>query len=138
MLAINTFQAIEQAYSISLDDGHVKIGFAFEDNVEVYQSCSLVFKGTMYVFGGAKEQRQIAQVTTQDCGINKLGNLPFDFVQGACAVIEQKEIMLCFDMKEDDQGRVCRIDTNPTGSLDKISQESNHYHYRAKIAANKG
>ena len=138
VLAINTFQAIEQAYSISLDDGHVKIGFAFEDNVEVYQSCSLVFKGTMYVFGGAKESRQIAQVTTQDCGINKLGNLPFDFVQGACTVIEQKEIMLCFDMKEDDQGRVCRIDTNPTGSLDKISQESNHCHYRAKIAANKG
>ena len=138
MLAINTFQAKKQAFSISLDDGHVKVGFAFDYNVEVYQSCSLIFKGTMYVFGGANEHRQIAQVTTQDCGIKKLGNLPFDFVQGACTVIEQNEIILCFDMKENDQGRVCRIDTNPTGSLDKISQESNDYHYRAKIAANKG
>ena len=138
MLAINTFQAIEQAYSISLDDGHVKIGFAFEDNVEVYQSCSLVFKGTMYVFGGAKENRQIAQVTTKDCGLKRLGSLSFDFVQGACTVIEGDEIMLCFDIKANDQGRVCRIDKNPTGSLDKISQESNHYHYKAKIAANKG
>ena len=46
--------------------------------------------------------------------------------------------MLCFDIKEYDQGKVCRVDRNPNGSLDKISQESNHYHYRAKIAANKG
>ena len=138
MLAINTFQAKEQAYSLSLDDGHVKIGFAFEDNVEVYQSCSVVFKGAMYVFGGAKENRQIAQVTTKDCGLKRLGSLSFDFVQGACTVIEGDEIMLCFDIKANDQGRVCRIDKNPTGSLDKISQESNHYHYKAKIAANKG
>ena len=138
MLAINTFQATKQAYSLSLNNEHVKIGFAFGNSVEVHKSCSLVFKGTMYVFGGAKEHRQIAQVTTQGCGINKLGNLPFDFVQGACTVIEHKEIMLCFDTKEHNQGRACRIDTNPTGSLDKIGQESNHYHYRAKIAANKG
>ena len=92
----------------------------------------------MYVFGGAKEHRQIAQVTTKDCGLKRISNLPFDFVQGACTVIEGDEIILCFDTKQNDQGRVCRIDMNPTGSLDKISQESNHYHYRAKIAANKG
>ena len=92
----------------------------------------------MYVFGGAKEQKQIAQVKTQDCGIKRIGSLPFNFVQGACTVIEENEIMLCFDIKEYDQGKVCRVDRNPNGSLDKISQESNHYHYRAKIAANKG
>ena len=92
----------------------------------------------MLLFGGANEHRQIAKVTAQDCGIKRMGNLPFDFVQGACTVIEHKEIILCFDIKENNQGRVCRIDTNPTGSLDKISQESNHCHYRAKIAANKG
>ena len=123
---------------MSLDDGHAKIGFAFDYNVEVYQSCSVVFKGAMFVFGGAKENRKIAQVTTKDCGLKRLGSLSFDFVQGACTVIEGDEIMLCFDVKANDQGRICRIDKNPTGSLDKISQESNNYHYRAKIAANKG
>ena len=92
----------------------------------------------MFVFGGAKESRQIAQVTTKDCGLKRLGSLSFDFVQGACTVIEGDEIMLCFDIKANDQGRVCRIDKNPSGSLDKISEESNHYHYRAKIAANQG
>ena len=138
MLAINTFQAKKQAFSISLDDGHVKVGFAFDYNVEVYQSCSVVFKGAMYVFGGFKENRQIAQVTTKDCGLKRLGSLSFDFVQGACTVIEGDEIMLCFDIKANDQGRVCRIDKNPSGSLDKISEESIHYHYRAKIAANQG
>ena len=138
MLAINTFQAKKQAFSISLDDGHVKVGFAFDYNVEVYQSCSVVFKGAMYVFGGVKENRQIAQVTNKDCGLKRLGSLAFDFVQGACTVIEGDEIMLCFDIKANDQGRVCRIDKNPSGSLDKISEESNHNHYRAKIAANQG
>ena len=138
VLAINSFQATKQAYSINLNNQHVKIGFEFDSNTDVHQSCSVIFKGTMYVFGGAKEHRQIAQVTTKDCGLKRIGNLPFDFVQGACTVIEGDEIILCFDTKQNDQGRVCRIDKNPTGSLDKISQESNHYHYRAKIAANKG
>ena len=138
VLAINSFQATKQSYSINLNNEHVKIGFAFENNVEVHQSCSLIFKGTMYLFGGAQEHRQIAQVTSKDCGLKRLGSLPFDFVQGACTVIEGDEIILCFDIKQDDQGRICRIDKNPNGPLDKISQESNHYHYRAKIAANKG
>ena len=138
MLAINTYQTTKQAYSLNLNNELVKIGFAFGNNVEVHKSCSLIFKGIMLLFGGANEHRQIAKVTAQDCGIKRMGNLPFDFVQGACTVIEHKEIILCFDIKENDQGRVCRIDTNPTGSLDKIGHESNHYHYRAKIAANKG
>ena len=138
MLAINSFQATKQAYSISLNNEHVKIGFEFDSSTEVHQSCSITFKGSMYVFGGAKEHRQISQVTTKDCGLKRIGNLQFDFVQGACTVIEENEIILCFDTKQNDQGRICRIDKNPTGSLDKISQESSHYHYRAKIAANKG
>ena len=64
----------------------------------------------MLVFGGAKEHRQIAQVTTKDCGLKRLGSLSFNIVQGACTVIEGDEIMLWFDIKANDQGRICRID----------------------------
>ena len=137
VLALNTFNGTQQVFSVNPDGGHVKMDFYFPGNIEVHQSCSVVFKNKMFIFGGKKEQRQISEVSS-NCGIDRIGDLSFDFVRGACTVINEDEIMLCFDLKQPDQGRVCRIDKNPTGSLDKISQESNHYHYRSKIAANKG
>ena len=134
---LNTFNGVKQALSIYPHGGHVKMDFNIPGNVEIYQSCSLVFQDKMYVFGGNQKHRQIAEVSLK-CGIDRLGDLPFDFVNGACTVIKDDEIMLCFDFKELDQGRVCRIDKSPTGSLDKINKDSNFTHYRARIAANDG
>ena len=91
----------------------------------------------MYIFGGKKEYRQIAEVSKK-CGIERIGDLAFDFVRGACAVIEDEYIILCFDWKEGNQGKVCRIDKNPTGSLEKIKEESNFSHYRALLSAKDG
>ena len=134
MLAINTYNGKNQAISIDPNSGHVNMGFYFPGNTEVHQSCSVVFNDKMFIFGGQKETRQIAEVSTK-CGINRIGDLPFDFVNGACTIIKGNYLMLCFDMKEGYQGKVCRIDKSPTGSFDKINKESNFNHYRARVAA---
>ena len=134
VLALNTFNGTQQAFSVNPDGGHVEMDFYFPSNIEVQQSCSVVFKNKMFIFGGTEKHRQISEVSSK-CGIDRIGDLPFDFVRGACTVIKEDEIMLCFDLKQPDQGRVCRIDKNPTGSLDKINKESNFTHYRAKVAA---
>ena len=137
MLAINTFNGYNQAFSVDPNSGHVKMDFNFPGNIEVHQSCSVVFNDKMFIFGGIKEHRQIAEVSSK-CGIDRIGDLPFDFVNGACTVIKGDYLMLCFDMKQGYQGKVCRIDQSPTGSLDKINQWSNFAHYRAKVASKDG
>ena len=136
-MAFNTFNGKNQAFSIDPNGGHVKMDFSFPGNTEVHQSCSVVFNNKMYIFGGKNEHRQIAEVSSK-CGIDRIGDLPFDFVNGACTVIAGNYLILCFDMKEGYQGRVCRIDQSQFGSLDKISQESDFTHYRAKIASQDG
>ena len=133
-MAINTFNGINQAFSVDPNSGHVKMDLNFPGNIEVHQSCSVVFNAKMFIFGGKKETRQIAEVSLK-CGIDRIGDLPFDFVNGACTAIKGDYLMLCFDIKEGYQGRVCRIDQSPTGSLDKINKESNFTHYRAKVAS---
>ena len=136
-MACNTFNGSNQAFSIDPNSGHVKMDFNFPGNIEIHQSCSVVFNDKMFIFGGKKEHRQIAEVSSK-CGIDRIGDLPFDFVTGACTVIKGDYIMLCFDMKQSYQGRVCRIDQSPTGLLQKIHKESNFPHYRSKIAAKDG
>ena len=86
----------------------------------------------MYVFGGLNEMRQISKVS--GCGLERIGNLAFDLSGGACTVIRNKQIMLCFDWTND-EGRVCRVGQSPTGSFNKI-KESNYHHYQTHIASN--
>ena len=59
VLAINTFEASKQAFSINPNGGHVKLDFNFPGNAELHGSCPLVFGNIMYVFGGDKEDNQI-------------------------------------------------------------------------------
>ena len=86
----------------------------------------------MYVFGGHNDRRQICQVT--GCGLERIRSLAYDLVDGACTVIRNKYIMLCFDT-ENDAGRVCRSAQSPTGSFGKID-DSNYHHYMTHIASN--
>ena len=140
VLAINTFNGSlvdykgkKQAFSIDPSGGYDELNFDFADNTEVDNSCSLVFNNMMYVFGGSNERRQISQVT--GCGLERIGNLAFDF-SGACTVISNKEIMLCFSWWNG-EGRVCRVGQSPTGSFNTIKQ-SNYHHYLTHIASNEG
>ena len=92
----------------------------------------------MYVFGGKKEARQISQVSlSKGCGIERIGDLPFSFDTGACTVIKDEEIMLCFSLQQN-EGRICRLDKKPTGSFDKINSESKYYHYQSSVASIEG
>ena len=106
-----------------------------EPQAEVWESCSLTFKDKMYVFGGTLEGYQISEV--RNCkGIQRIGDLKFGFNNGACTVIREKTIMLCFDLRNE-EGKVCRVAKSPTGQFDKIKL-SNFDHYSSQIASNKG
>ena len=114
--------------------GFKNLEFSFPSDTGVIYSCSLVFNGVMYVFGGTTpHNRQISRV--RGCGLVHIGNLDFSFYDGACSVTQNK-ILLCFDELKW-EGRVCRKASSPTGLFSKIP-ESNYHHFRTAIASNGG
>ena len=68
-----------------------------KSKTEAYQSCSVSWKNRMVVFGGESERRQISLL--DDRKLRRIGHLTFDFTFGACTVISQKFIFLCFSLK---------------------------------------
>ena len=77
----------------NIDALEVEIDFSFGQNAEVYQSCSMLWKGEMLVFGGRHEKTQISKV--KNCQLQRIGNLTFEFWDGACAATAEK-LALCF------------------------------------------
>ena len=70
------------------------LDFKFGDRTEVKFSCSVVWQGFMYIFGGTTRERQISRV--HDCYLNRIGNLGFDLTGGTCAAVNDASIYWCF------------------------------------------
>ena len=67
--------------------------FTFEDQTQIYRSCSAVLNGEMLVFGGLRGgsgdyARQWSSVGS--CSLRSEGKLDFDFELGACNTIQVK------------------------------------------------
>ena len=66
-------------------------GFLFEDQTDIFRSCSSVLNGEMLVFGGEIGfgfERQWSSVGP--CSLRSEGKLDFDFDRGACNTIQAK------------------------------------------------
>ena len=133
-MAINTYKGKKQAVLVDMYGEFTKLAFSFPTDTEIFYSCSLLFNDKMYVLGGETKRRQISRVT--DCGLRRIGNLDFDFNQGACSLMQSSTLILCFAWSTK-EGKVCRVADSPTASFKKI-RESNYHHYAIKIASNGG
>ena len=134
-MALNTFLGTNQAVLVNITGGFTQLdSYAFSSGTEIDQSCSLVFKNEVYIFGGFNRRRQISQVS--DCKLTRVGTLNFDFESSACTTIQESTLILCFDNFGND-GRICRLADKPTGLFNTII-DSNFYHYNSKIASNNG
>ena len=72
----------------------LRFRFKYGENTEVYQSCSIMWHGELYVFGGDDNKRQISKV--HSCGLYHYGTLRFPFNNGACANFNDERVYLCF------------------------------------------
>ena len=70
------------------------LDFKFGDRTEVKFSCSVVWKGFMYIFDGTSRERQISRV--HDYYLNRIGNLGFDLTGGTCTAVRDESIYWCF------------------------------------------
>ena len=57
---------------------------------EISNTCSLVWQGKMFIFGGQKYKQQISVV--EQCKLSLKGNLPFKMYEGACTQRNDTEV----------------------------------------------
>ena len=112
-------------------------GFKFGHGTEAHGSCSIVWLGKMYVFGGRNYYRQISIV--DQCQLTSIGELPFDMRIGACAQRNNAEIFICF---EDAfvKAELCRDCYRTTGPLENFAKmpSSIYSHAESHIGVTSG
>ena len=133
-MAINSCKGNKRAYSINPRGGYYHLSLQFDQDTEVYQSCSLQWKNHYYVFGGnlgkSGGQRHVSMLNGNRLG--RKGTLIFDFSYGACTVLNQLNIVLCFG--KHGEYNVCRESNNPLGLFTKLPKSAK-YHRQTRIAS---
>ena len=114
-------------------EGELLTTFEF-DGQEVDRSCGVTYQNKHLIFGGNVNKRQILQV--DECGLIKLGSLPFDHRLGACCSTEDVMI-LCFNYNDENDLKKCRQASSPTGSWSELALSS-FEHRDTAIAASPG
>ena len=100
--------------------------FEPDDSSEAYYSCSVNWKNQLHVFGGSTERQQISRLNGHE--LKRIGTLPFDHLNGACGVMSNQFIFLCFNAGDQNDWRRCRRSTGPLETFSEIAP-SNHEHH---------
>ena len=113
-----------------------EIEFSFGAGTQVLNSCSIVWRGQMFVFGGLDYRRQISVV--EHCQLTKKGRLPFDMRLGACAQRDDVEVFICFENYDDESTfKNCRLSAGPLEAFSNLPS-STYDHGSARIAVTSG
>ena len=97
----------------------------------------MTYRNQFFVFGGTNynggDRRQISKIS--NCGLERIGTLDFDHVNGACAGVNDTRIYLCFNLivSSDDYKR-CRYAEDPLGTFTEAAF-SFYTHRLTSIAA---
>ena len=103
---------------------------------EVKESCSIVWLGKMFVFGGWEYKGQISVV--DECRLSNRGKLPFDMYRGACAQRDNREVFICFENYWDKStNKNCHRSIGPLEVFTKLPS-STYDHRSTRIAVTTG
>ena len=94
------------------------INFALGVMDEVFQSCTLTWKGEHFIIGGSRRRTQISKIV--DCGLEKIGDLQFSHASVACTNVANNFIYLCFNENNIGDFKRCRKSTGPLARFTEI------------------
>ena len=134
MLVLNTFYRDQASITNSSGLEMNLRRFKYGEDTEVKQSCSVLWHGDLYVFGGGENKRQISKV--HSCGLYHYGTLRFPFDTGACANFNDERVYLCFNFLSRPSNQ-CHMASSPGGDFSEVIS-SNFDHACTRIAANDG
>ena len=89
--------------------------FDQDDTTEAVFSCSVNWQNELFIFGGFNEKRQISRLSGHK--LERVGDLSFDHYNGACSVMADKFILLCFDWNNSQR---CRRSTGPLETFSEV------------------
>jgi hypothetical protein len=128
VLILNTYLSSSTPILTDLNGRADQADFVYEEQTAVEDSCSVVFNGHAYIYGGSTERRQVSVI--DNSRLKRLASLDFDFSWGACTATTDS-IYLCFHQYD---ARTCRMGHSPTGAFDLISH-SNVDHKSIQVSA---
>ena len=96
--------------------------FERDSKTEASDSSSVNWKNQLFIFGGYNEVRQISRLTGHK--LERVGSLPFDHRRGACSVMAEQFIFLCFG---DDGYKRCRRSTGPLKQFSEVASSTNEH-----------
>ena len=99
--------------------------FERDDNTEAFMSCSVNWQNQLHVFGGNRERRQISRLNGYR--LERIGDLAFDHNFGACSVMADQYIFLCFNTPSSSDHSLCRRSTGPLETFTELPL-TNHRH----------
>ena len=97
--------------------------FHRDNTTEAHQSCSLSWKNQLFIFGGNKERRQISRLTGHK--LERVGDLTFPLYEGACSVMANQFIFLCFHYHD---SKKCRRSAGPLEQFSLVPSFSTYDH----------
>ena len=103
--------------------------FMYGDDTEVHYSCSVTYRGKLFIYGGQSEKTQIS--TLNGCKVERIGSLAFQHYLGACGNVNDEAVYLCFDSNS---RKTCRKSNEPTTNFVKV-KDSLYDHYSTRIGA---
>ena len=98
--------------------------FEKDDKTEAYRSCSLTWQNRFHVFGGDNERKQISRLNGHK--MERIGDLAFDHYWGACSVMNNQFIFLCFN---DASYKRCRRSTGPLETFSEVALANNDHRW---------
>ena len=107
------------------------ISLTYDSENEV--SCSIVWRGAMYVFG----RWSISMV--DGCQLKRIGELTFEFRGGCCAQRSNEKVFLCFawDSRRPTSSKDCHESNGPLEVFTELPS-SNYEHSYTRTAATEG
>ena len=99
----------------------------FDEDTEVFHSCSLTWRNQFFVFGGDQEKRQVSKLS--GCRLSLVGTLAFDHVEAGCSNVGDEVIYLCFNANNADDYKKCRSATAPLGDYTEVALSTYEHRY---------
>ena len=136
ILVLSTASRSSPALIINGKGTSTEIGFTYDVGTEVAASCSVVWHGQMFMFGGFIHKRQISLV--DQCRLKLIGELPFNMFHGACAQRDDSELFICFEnYAEVSSFKNCRVSNGPLKKFSKLPT-STYEHGTTRVAVTSG
>lgn len=128
ILALSSRNGWQPAILLNTAGEQEELGcFERDDTTQAEFSCAVNWNNQMFIFGGWSRSRQISKLTGHK--LEHIGDLSFDHRAGACSVMANRFIFLCFNRADSNDWKRCRQSSGPLEQFSEVALASHRHLY---------